>query len=59
MSQPSPRTPANCARCGKPGGRECSHVDCPSRKPVTADVPAGNCEAAGYGCYRRLPTNKE
>lgn len=34
-----------CPTCGRtlplPEWRECSHVDCPARKPITAAPPAG------------------
>lgn len=55
----------SCKVCHKKTADECSHVACPNRKPVTAQLPEGN---EGYGTtvprwptgsFRKTPTSKD
>ncbi len=62
-----------CAVCTRDASRmnndqaECSHVDCPHRRPLTAACPAQENTSAAWlpmgmdsgGCYRANPTSKE
>lgn len=57
-----------CSTCGRsaqlmegmPERWECSHVDCPHRRQVTAAPPEGNHFAReGSGCWRVRPMYQE
>lgn len=39
-------------------GRECSIVDCPHRRRLTADTPARTQFTGAQGCYRIPPLRK-
>lgn len=45
-----------CKVCTKKTRWECSHTDCPNRKPVTA-APPEDVDFFGHG--RAIPSNKE
>lgn len=59
MSTPQkPEAVPPCRVCTKPTRRECSHIDCPNRRPQTAGFETRSAE--GYsGCYHTRPTTKE
>lgn len=48
-----------CRVCTKPTRRECSHIDCPNRRPQTAGYESRSAEGSFFGCYHTQPTNKE
>jgi hypothetical protein len=39
-------------------GRECAHVDCPHRRPVTAATPDRAQGAGAPGCFRVPPLQR-
>lgn len=60
----------NCLTCqrSKKYVEGCSHVDCPQRRPVTAQIVGERCQTpahgilagvAGSSCIRREPTTKD
>jgi hypothetical protein len=49
---------SQCAVCTRRLSVECSHVECPFRKPTTAEARVGY-EPLGGGCFRRTPTCRE
>lgn len=60
------KKPEPCKVCYKQTDKECSHVDCPNRKRVTAQIADGsgsygsrNVLGHGYsGNFRKVPTKQ-
>ncbi len=62
------KKPAKCTECGKSSGFEgCSHMECPKRKPLTAQSPEAWDKDLSFrpirwlkdGGTAKTPTNKE